>query len=313
MDVIDFVGPAPVPANLDVRWIHGARCRTRCADPAIQVHRHDAHTFILRQSMAVSYEAPFLYLLFGNDRALLLDTGATADATLFPLRRTVDELMNGWLGENPRTGYQLVVAHSHAHADHLAGDGQFAGRPDTVLVGSAEPEVRAFFGLTDDPDDLATFDLGCRTLRVISCPGHHPTSIAIFDRWTGWLLTGDTVYPGRLYVKDYPAFVASIDRLSQFASRNPVGAILGCHIEMTMTARHDYPIGVTFQPDERPLPLTVDQLLRVRDATHAVADRPGAHAFDDVVIFNGPCRPAVARQLIRALWQRLRPAGDLPV
>lgn len=42
--------------------------------------------------MTVNYEAPFLYLLFGNDRALLLDTGATADATLVPLRRLVEEL-----------------------------------------------------------------------------------------------------------------------------------------------------------------------------------------------------------------------------
>ncbi|MGI8416604.1 MAG: MBL fold metallo-hydrolase, partial [Nakamurella sp.] len=272
-----------------------------------------AHTFILRQSMAISYEAPFLYLLFGNDRALLLDTGATADATLFPLRRTVDELMNSWLEENPRTGYQLVVAHSHAHSDHVAGDGQFAGRPDTVVVCSAELQVRTFFGLTEDPDDITVFDLGGRTLQVIACPGHHPTSIAIFDHWTGWLLTGDTVYPGRLYVRDYPAFAASIDRLAEFATGHPVSAILGCHIEMTKTAGRDYPIGVTFQPDERPLPLTVNQLLRVREATHAVADRPGAHAFDDVVIFNGPCRAAVARQLIRALWQRLRPPPDQPV
>ena len=37
---------------------------------------------ILRQNMAIDYEAPFLYLLFGGDRALLLDTGATASAAL---------------------------------------------------------------------------------------------------------------------------------------------------------------------------------------------------------------------------------------
>lgn len=311
--MIDFVNPAPVASNLDVCWIHGTRPGTRCADPAIQVHRHDAHTFILRQSMAVNYEAPFLFLLFGNDRALLLDTGATADATLFPLRRTVDELIDEWLVEHPRSRYRLVVAHSHAHPDHLAGDGQFAGRLDTAVVGPQLSQVRAFFGLTGDPDQLAAYDLGGRSLQLIACPGHHPTSIAIFDRWTGWLLTGDTVYPGRLYVEDYPAFAASIDRLADFATGNPVSVILGCHIEMTMAAGRDYPLGTSFQPNERPLPLTVDQLLRVRQATHAVADRPGAHAFDDVVIFNGPCRPAMARQLIRALWQRFRPARRQPV
>ncbi len=43
------------------------------------MHLFDAHTFILRQSKTVNFEAPFLFLLCGNERALLLDTGATAD------------------------------------------------------------------------------------------------------------------------------------------------------------------------------------------------------------------------------------------
>ena len=32
---------------------------------------------ILRQNMSVHYEAPFLYLLLGNDQAVLVDSGAT--------------------------------------------------------------------------------------------------------------------------------------------------------------------------------------------------------------------------------------------
>jgi hydroxyacylglutathione hydrolase len=75
---IDFVTCAPVAGSLDVTWNHGARSKRAAAGPPIQVHRYDGHTVILRQSKSVHYEAPFLYLLFGNDRALLLDTGATA-------------------------------------------------------------------------------------------------------------------------------------------------------------------------------------------------------------------------------------------
>lgn len=41
----------------------------------------------------------FLYLLFGNDRALLLDTGATADPERFPLRHTIDRLVAIWLAK----------------------------------------------------------------------------------------------------------------------------------------------------------------------------------------------------------------------
>jgi len=81
--------------------------------------------------MAIDYEAPFLYLLFGEDRAVLIDTGATTPAEYFPLRRVVDGLIGDWLRAHPRDTYPLPVLHTHAHDDHVAGDAQFADRPDT--------------------------------------------------------------------------------------------------------------------------------------------------------------------------------------
>ena len=68
--------------NLDVAWIHGSQAAKYNADPDIQVHACDEHTYILRQNMAVHYEAPFMFLLSGGSRALLLDTGATANPRL---------------------------------------------------------------------------------------------------------------------------------------------------------------------------------------------------------------------------------------
>ena len=152
------------------------------------------------------------------------------------------------------------------------------------------PSVQAFFGFTTWPQEVVRLDLGGRVLEVTGCPGHHPASIAVLDPWSGFLLTGDTVYPGRLYVDDMPSYVASLDRLVDLARSRRVTAVMGCHIEMSRTPGRDYPIGSTWQPDEAPLPMSVEQLERVRDAARAVADRPGAHVFDDVVIFNGPCR-----------------------
>ena len=96
-DPIDFRTAAPAAGSLEVAWIHGSPSRKASREPLIQVHHYDEHTVIMRQSKSVSYEAPFLYLLFGNDRALLLDTGATAGEGRFPLRATVDELIDGWL------------------------------------------------------------------------------------------------------------------------------------------------------------------------------------------------------------------------
>ena len=71
-------------ANLDVSWIHGSEAAKYNTDPDIQVHAYDEHTYILRQNMAVHYEAPFMFLLFGGSRALLLDTGATSNPAVLP-------------------------------------------------------------------------------------------------------------------------------------------------------------------------------------------------------------------------------------
>jgi hydroxyacylglutathione hydrolase len=85
-----------------------------------------------------------------------------------------------------------------------------------------------------------------------------------------------------------PAFVASLDRMTEFAATHPVSQVLGCHIEMTRRPNKDYPLGCLYQPDEPPLEMTVAQLIAVRDAAHAVASTPGKHGFNDFFIYNDP-------------------------
>jgi hydroxyacylglutathione hydrolase len=303
---VDFGTGAPVAGDLPAQWIHGSLPGRRGRIPRIQGHRYDEHTVVLRQSKETSFEAPFLYLFFGNDRALLLDSGATADPATFPLRSTVDGLVRDWLAAHPREGYELVVAHTHAHRDHICGDGQFADRPATRVVGTDLAAVQEFFGFADWPAEVVRFDLGGRVLEVTGIPGHHPTSIAVYDPWSGFLVTGDTVYRGRLYVPDFPAFTASLDRLVEFAAARPVTHVLGCHIEMTTTPGRDYPVGSRYQPREPVLQMTTGQLAAVRDAAAAAASRPGVHVHDDFVIYHGPCRGAIATQLFRALAGGLR-------
>jgi glyoxylase-like metal-dependent hydrolase (beta-lactamase superfamily II) len=250
------------------------------------VHRYRDDTVILRQSKDADYEGPFVFLFFGDERALLLDTGATGDDAL---RREVDALVGEWARGLDRLDrrFELVVAHTHAHGDHIAGDATFADRPDTVVVGTTADEVQRFFGFTAWPSEVVTFDLGGRQLELIGIPGHEEASIATYDERSSLLLTGDSVYPGRIYVTDFPAFLDSMDRLVDFAESRTVAHVLGCHIEMTTEPGHDYPLGCRYQPDEPPLQMTVAQLREMRDAAVAVADRPGPHRFDDFWIYNG--------------------------
>ncbi|WP_078943063.1 MBL fold metallo-hydrolase [Streptomyces aureus] len=271
-------------APLDVRWIHGSPSAKHNTDPDIQVHAYDENTVILRQNKAIDYEAPFMFLLFGTERAVLIDTGATASAEYFPLRRVVDEVVGSWLAEHPRDDYGLLVLHTHPHGDHVAGDGQFTGRPGTEVVDAALDGAWDYFGFHDDPDAVARIDLGGRVLECLATPGHHRAAVTFYDPWTGILLTGDTVYPGRLYVEDWPAFTRTVDRLIDFCARRPVTHVLGCHIEMSREPGRDYPVRTTYQPDEPPLEMTTDQLLNIRRAVGSVAGRPGRHVFDDFVI-----------------------------
>lgn len=273
---------------MDVNWIHGTARRDRSGEPAIQAHRADPHTVMLRQSKCLSHEAPFMYLLFGNERAVLFDTGATADPAAFPLRATVDELMSRWLAEHPRPHYELLVAHTHGHNDHVAADGQFLDRPATTVVSRELEAVQGYFGFTAWPEQIVSLDLGGRVLEITGTPGHHQAAIAIYDPWSGFLLTGDTVLPGRLYAFDYPAFLESLERMVELAKGRAVSYVLGCHVEMTSARGQDYPLGARYQPDEPPLQMTVDQLLEVRQAARSVADRRGPSRFDDFIIYNEP-------------------------
>ena len=296
---IDFVTGAPIDGAAEPVWIHGAPSRKQCTDPAIQVHQSDRHTFVLRVSKAVSFEAPFIFLLFGNERAVLFDTGPSADPAQIPLRRTVDELVGAWLAQHPREGYQLVVAHTHGHHDHRDGDPQFADRPRTIVVGHTAAEAGRCYGFTGRPGQIVPFDLGGRVLQLTPIPGHEPASIAVYDPWTGFLLTGDTIMPGRLYAKQYADFRQSLDRLLEFTAQRNITRVLGGHIEMSRTPGRDYPVGSTYQPDEVPLSLPAERIADIRDAARA-AVKPGVYVHPDFIIWHG------GQRLVPMLGQAFR-------
>ncbi len=257
----------PAPSNaprgrMPATWYAGGATCT--GTPAFQVHAYSTGFYILRQPACTNYEKPFLYLLFGRERALLLDTGAGG----INVAGVVDSVLNAWRRTHSGTPATLVVAHSHGHGDHVAGDDQFRTRTGVTLVEKDTTSTRAFFNFRTWPEPTTTFDLGGRILDVIGIPGHQPASLAFYDRATGVLLSGDTFYPGRLYVRDTAAYVRSIARLVAFTATRPVTAILGTHVEQTALPYTDYVVGTKDQPNEHRLELTRADLL-VLDSTLA--------------------------------------------
>jgi glyoxylase-like metal-dependent hydrolase (beta-lactamase superfamily II) len=269
--------------TLPASWVTAASCPE---EPAVRVHEYNPDFFILRQSGCTNFEKPFLYLIFGERSALLVDTGAqTAD-----IASAVDGVVAHWSAGHDGRSVALIVVHSHAHGDHVAGDAQFRNRANTTLVAASVAALTSFFGLTDWPNTSASYSLSGRVIDVMPIPGHEPASIALYDRRTGILLTGDTLYPGRLYVRDVAAFVASIGRLTAFTRDKPIAHVLGAHIENTRTPFVDYPTGTRYQPDEHGLELGRAHLLELNDALAEMHGAVVRRAFRDFTIWPVPPR-----------------------
>jgi glyoxylase-like metal-dependent hydrolase (beta-lactamase superfamily II) len=242
----------PVPGDLDMHWSRGASdCKAR-PQPPLQVHRYSATTYILRENLCGTFEAPFMYLLIGQTRALMIDTGDVADPKAMPLAKTVTGLLP--------PGLPLLVVHTHRHMDHRAGDPQFARLPNVQVVGYDIDSVKRFYNFTNWPEGMAHLDLGGRVVDVLPTPGHNETEISFYDRNTALFFSGDFLMPGRLLVDDASAYRASADRAVAFLRDKPVSAILGGHIEMTTNGKME-PWESQYHPGERALPMTKAELL----------------------------------------------------
>ncbi len=263
-----------VPGDLTVSWMHGSQNCNQNTDPAIQVHDYNATTHILRQNKCQTFEAPFIYVLVGTQRALVLDTG---DLDTTTVRDTAISLAGG---------LPLLVAHTHAHGDHTRSDPRFANQPNITLVPTQQSAIQSTFDIATWPTSQGTIDLGSRVLDVLAIPGHEAQHIALYDRQTGLLLTGDSLYPGLLFINDWTTYRDSIHRLAAFAATRPIAHVLGAHVEMTSTPKVNYPYGTTFQPDEHVLQLTAADLVELDDALVALGPTPPNNpvAHDNFVI-----------------------------
>lgn len=257
-------------ARFPERWIDG----TTPVEPAIQTWTYDPRTTIFRQSLKTHFEAPFTMLLVGTERALLVDSG-TGHADL---RGAVDRVLADY-------DVELVVAHTHDHDDHVGGDPQFASRARTTIVPHGMDAVRRAFAIERSRGELGGIDLGGgRVVDVIAIPGHEAAHVAFYDRGSRLLLTGDTLYPGRLYVRDWGAFRASVARLVDFVDvGHPVRDVVGSHIEMAAD-QVEFEDKVLEHPNEHPLPLTEGHLRDLLATVNAMADAPVRTVRPDYVV-----------------------------
>src|SRR6185369_7570523 len=128
------------PGTLAEPWLTGGpNCLTV---PDWQVHEYNEDFYILRESGCINPEKPFLYLIFGENKALLEDTGVaydTSDKTVIPTAPVIMDLMAKWAKRKKHAPVSLVVIHSHSHGDHTAADRQFKALPGVQFVAATPP------------------------------------------------------------------------------------------------------------------------------------------------------------------------------
>jgi glyoxylase-like metal-dependent hydrolase (beta-lactamase superfamily II) len=218
------------------------------------------------------FEETISFLILGKKRAVMFDTGlGIADIKQVALSLT---------------SLPIVVINSHTHNDHVGGNWEFSGAHEDIYgMDTAFTKTNAKGSTVDAQAELAAgsicgqlpagfdaksyatrpfhitrwihdgekIDLGGRELKVISTPGHTPDAICLLDRKNGLLFTGDTFYPGPIWLyrpeTDMQAYLNSVAKI----------AALAPHLHLLLTS-HNVP-----QADPAQLPKLLAAIKKVRD------------------------------------------------
>lgn len=281
---------APAPGNLKFTWIHGSLSAKANQDVRIQVHRYNEHTYILRQNPAVHWEAPFMYLLLGQQRAVLLDAGATAEPDYFPLYDTVKRLLTRWQQANGVATIELLVLPLGSDSSQSGALGQFESQAGVEILAPGSKQRQQLLTATGP----GTIKLGGRDLVLIPTPGLNVDAISLYDPWTDILFTGNAFYPGRLVIRDFAAYRASLERLKNFSNQHPVAWIAGGRIEMTAQPGLDYILRSNYRPNERVLQMQPQLLATAYDIVNLINGRQTIQIHDDFIVMHGVGRGARA-------------------
>lgn len=283
---------ASADGNLRFAWIHGSLSAKANTDVRVQVHRYNEHTYILRQNPAVHWEAPFMYLLMGEQRAVLFDVGATAETDYFPLRDVVDRVLERWQQANQVDELTLVVMPLGSEASQTAARAQFEDRANTLIVDSDVASRAEILG--PSWPSQGSLDLGGRVLEVLATPGIDSHAISVYDAWAEVLLTGNAFFPGRLVIRDHATYLTTLERLVDLSQTKDVRWIWGGRIEMSADPGIDFLLRANYRPNERKLQMVPADLYDAWGIVRLINNQPDIHIHDDFIVMNGVGRGARA-------------------
>ena len=159
-----------------------------------------------------------VYLLEGEDRALLIDAGAWMPH----LAQTVAKL----------TDKPVMVALTHGHGDHVGG---IIGFPeawispaDTSMIGQGARHYGIKINLLSDGEII---DLGGRQIEVLATPGHTSGSITFFDKERHYGFSGDAFGSTNLllFTNSFRTLLGTLDRTISYMETNGIDILYPGH------------------------------------------------------------------------------------
>ena len=131
-----------------------------------------------------------MYIIEGNDKAMLIDTGTKCEKLNEVVRRITQK--------------PLIVVITHMHGDHAGNMDQFnevyIHPADTVLLNQVKP----YSGKIHFVSDGQVFDLGEKNIEVSHMPAHTPGSIVLLDRKAENCFSGDAFGSGQVWLQLRP-------------------------------------------------------------------------------------------------------------
>lgn len=112
------------------------------------------------------FEEVISYLIVGKNNCLLIDTGLG----IKNIKNELDKITNK----------PIIVINTHFHFDHIGGNKLF----NNIIKTSKKRII-----------NICPFKF-----KIIRTPGHSPDSICIYEKSRRWLFSGDTLYPGPIYL-----------------------------------------------------------------------------------------------------------------
>lgn len=232
------------------------------------------------------FEEVISYLILGNDRALLFDTGmgignikgVVEGLTKLPVSVLNSHTHNDHVGDNWRFNdiYGMDTDFTRANARGSKEDAQAELAPGEICGAlPAGFDAKAYatkpFHISHWLHDGDKIDLGGRSLKVIAAPGHTPDAIALLDESNGLLFTGDSFYLGPIYLyrpeTDLDAYVGSMKKL----------AALAPHLQLLLPS-HNTPVA---DPDYLPKVLSAIQQVRRGEVKPIITDGKHEYVFQD--------------------------------